>query len=111
MGAFGQLITTSEKVRRLRNKVKPSRSGSTRRRRGKQPLGDERVLGSGDFVERIIEEAEARIQRQYSERQRGRKVERLVAEECKKRKVSLTELRSGSRRGAIPAVRATVSRN
>ena len=40
----------------------------------------------------------------------GRKVERLIAEECKKRNVSLTELRSGSRRGDIPAVRAEVSR-
>ena len=34
----------------------------------------------------------------------------MIAEECKKRKVSLTELRSGSRRGEIPAVRAEVSR-
>ena len=51
-----------------------------------------------------------RIQRQYSGKERGRKVERLIAEECKKRKVSLTELRSGSRRGEIPAVRAEVSR-
>ena len=35
---------------------------------------------------------------------------RMTAEECKKRKVSLTELRSGSRRGEIPAIRAEVSR-
>jgi putative transposase len=34
----------------------------------------------------------------------------LIAEECKKRKVSLTELRSGSRRGEIAVVRAAVSR-
>jgi putative transposase len=82
----------------------------SQRRRGKQELADERILGSGDFVERIIREAEMRIQRQYSGKERGRKVERLIAEECKKRKVSLTELRSGSRRGEIPAVRAEVSR-
>ena len=82
----------------------------SQRRRGKQELADERILGSGDFVERIIREAEMRIQRQYSGKERGRKVERLIAEECKKRKVSLTELRNGSRRGEIPAVRAEVSR-
>jgi putative transposase len=51
-----------------------------------------------------------RIQRQHSGRERGRKVERLIAEACKKRKISLTELRSGSRRGEIPAVIAEVSR-
>jgi hypothetical protein len=39
-------------------------------------------------VERIIREAETRIQRQYSSKERGRKVERLIAEECKRRKVS-----------------------
>ena len=80
-------------------------------RREKQEVADRRVLGSADFVARIIREAEARIQqRQYSGKERGRKVERLIAEECKRRKVSLTELRSGSRRGEIPAVRAEVSR-
>jgi hypothetical protein len=56
--------------------------------RGKQELADERILGSSDFVERIIREAEIRrIQRQYSGKERGWKVERLIAEECKKRKV------------------------
>jgi hypothetical protein len=82
----------------------------SQRRRRKQELADERILGSGDFVERIIRAAEMRVQRQYSGKERGRKVERLIAEECKKRNVSLTELRSGSRRGEIPAVRAEVSR-
>ena len=51
-----------------------------------------------------------RIPRQHSGRERGRKVERLIAEACKKRKIFLTELRSGSRRGEIPAVIAEVSR-
>jgi REP element-mobilizing transposase RayT len=82
----------------------------SRRMRGKQKAGDERILGSGEFVERVIREAEARTQRRYSRTQRGRKVERLIAEECKKHGVSLTELRSGSRRGKIPVVRAEVSR-
>jgi hypothetical protein len=50
------------------------------------------------------------MQRQYAVRERGRRVERLIAHACKKSKVSLTELRSGSRRGAIPALRAELSR-
>jgi putative transposase len=82
----------------------------SQRQRGRQEVADERILGGGEFVERIIREAEARAQRQYAGKERGRKIERLIAEECKKRKVSLTELRSGSRRAAIPAVRADLSR-
>jgi REP element-mobilizing transposase RayT len=82
----------------------------TLRRRRAPELGDERILGSGDFVERILKEAEARMQRQYRNKERGRRVERLIAEHCKKRRVSLTELRSGSRRGEIPALRAELSR-
>jgi putative transposase len=82
----------------------------SQRRWGKPQPADERILGSGDFVERVIQEAEARMQRQYSSKTWGRKMERVISEVCKKRKVSLTELRNGSRRGAIPAVRAEVSR-
>lgn len=82
----------------------------SQRRRRKQKATDERILGSGEFVERVFREAEARTQRQYSRTQRGKKVERLIAEEGKKNDVSLTELRSGSRRARIPAVRAEVSR-
>lgn len=82
----------------------------SRRRRGQQELADERILGSGAFVERIIREAEARTRRQYSGKESGWKVERWIAEECKKGKVSITELRSGSRRGKLPEVRAKVAR-
>jgi len=82
----------------------------SRRRWRKQEATDERILGSGDFVERVIRDAEARMQKRYAAKQRDRRIERLIAEECKRRNVSLTELRSGSRRGAIPAVRAEVSR-
>jgi ribosome-binding protein aMBF1 (putative translation factor) len=49
----------------------------------------------------------------YSDSNNGEargQVERVISEACKKRKVSLTELRSGSRRGAIPALRADLSR-
>jgi len=41
---------------------------------------------------------------------RGIEKRRIVAEECKKSGVSLTELRSGSRRGRLPAVRTRIVR-
>lgn len=61
-------------------------------------------------MERIMMEAEARRQRQHAAKGRPRKVERLIAEVWKKRQVSITELRSGSRRGKMPEVRAEVTR-
>jgi len=48
----------------------------SQRGRGKPQLTDERILGSGDFVERVIREAESRMQRQYTARERGQRVER-----------------------------------
>jgi hypothetical protein len=67
-------------------------------------------LGSTEFVERVWNEAEKRmIVQQAMRRQHGR-VERIIATTCKKEKISLTELRSGSRRGKLPAVRAGLVR-
>jgi hypothetical protein len=82
---------------------------SQRPRRARE-LSDERILGSGEFVERILREADARALRQHAARKGNRYAERVVAEECKKSGVSLTELRSGSRRGRLPAVRTKIVR-
>jgi hypothetical protein len=70
---------------------------SQRPRNRARELSDERILGSGAFVERILREADARALRQHAAKKRNRYAERVVAEECKKSGVSLTELRSGSR--------------
>jgi hypothetical protein len=67
-------------------------------------------LGRRQFVERILREADARALRQHAAKKRNRYAERVVAEECKKSGVSLTELRSGSRRGRLPAVRTKIVR-
>jgi hypothetical protein len=80
------------------------------RQRGAKELCDERILGSGDFVERIMKEAEARWQRYQIARGRKPRIERWIAEVCKKRQVSIAELRSGSRRGKMPEVRAEIAR-
>jgi len=83
----------------------------SQRSRGAQGLSDERILGSGEFAERILREADTRAMPQHAARKRNRYAERVVAEECKKSGVSLTELRSGSRRrGRLPAVRSKIVR-
>jgi putative transposase len=77
----------------------------SQRQRGMRESSDARILGSGEFMERILREADARMLRQSTFRKTKRHVERVVAEACKKNGVSLTELRSGSRRGKLPGVR------
>jgi hypothetical protein len=80
---------------------------SQRQRGGREP-SDERILGSGEFVERVLREADTRVLRQNRLKKTKRHAERVVAEACKKNDVSLTELRSGSRRGKLPAVRVKI---
>ena len=82
----------------------------SQRQRGKREWSDERILGSGEFVERVLREADARTLRQNSAKKIKRRAERVVAEACRENEVSLTELRSGSRRGQLPAVRVKIAR-
>jgi REP element-mobilizing transposase RayT len=80
------------------------------RRRGERESADERILGSGEFVERILKEVDARMMRQAGVKKVKRQAERAVVAGCKKHSVSLTELRAGSRRGSVPWVRAEIAR-
>jgi DNA-binding phage protein len=80
------------------------------RRRGERESTDERILGSGEFVERILKEADARMMRQAGLKKVKRQAERTVVAGCKKHGVSVTELRNGSRRGSVPRVRTEIAR-
>ncbi|MBW2143702.1 MAG: transposase [Deltaproteobacteria bacterium] len=72
-------------------------------------LSDERILGSGEFVERIIGEADGRIKYQISINERRIIAENKIHEICKKEGVNIEELKGGSRRGQIPQVRAQLA--
>lgn len=78
---------------------------SQRQGRERQP-SDERILGSGEFVQRVLSEAAAGMQRQQAARRLGGRIERVIAQACKKKGISITELRNGSRRGELPTIRA-----
>jgi REP-associated tyrosine transposase len=81
------------------------------RRRGERVLADERILGAGDFVERVIEEAEQAIQRQLPP---GRMVEAArdyIAKACEDNGVQLAHLRSGARGAAVSRCRSKVARH
>ena len=79
------------------------------RSKGEKESSDERVLGSGEFVDQILQEVEDRQLRQMKLRRRGGSIEDIIQEECKKQKVSEQELRKGSRRGIVSEVRAEIA--
>ena len=75
---------------------------------GKRERSDERILGSGVFVERVLRETERSIRHRYRGRELHNRVQKLIAAMCQKHKVTVQELRSGSRRGRTAQVRAEV---
>ena len=79
------------------------------RRKGETEQSDERILGSGDFVDRVLQEAEERLLRQMRLQRRGRSIEDIIQEECRKRKVSEEEVKKGSRRSRVSVARAAIA--
>jgi len=79
------------------------------RRKGETEQSDERILGSGDFVDRVLEEAEKGLLRQVKLKRRGACIEDIIEEECRKRKVSEEEVRRGSRRSRVSEARAAIA--
>jgi putative transposase len=79
------------------------------RRLGEHELSDERILGGGEFVERIIKEAEEKIKYQLSVSEHPQKIDELMTKICKDEKVSIEELKGGSRRKEISAVRKRIA--
>ncbi len=80
------------------------------RRHGGRELSDERILGSGDFVKRVIKEADKSLTYQFPENERSQKVEQFIEEVCKKERISVEELRAGSRRRRISQARSQIAR-
>ena len=79
------------------------------RRKCEKELSDERILGSENFIDRVLQEAEERQLRQMKLRRMGRGIEDIIQEECRKRKVSEEELRKGSRRSRVSEARAAIA--
>lgn len=80
-----------------------------KRRSGKKEEGDERILGSGDFVHEIIKETEERELRQLKLKRSGKTIQKIIGEECKKSKISPQEVMNGVRRRAVSRLRADIA--
>jgi REP element-mobilizing transposase RayT len=79
------------------------------RRQGNRELADERILGSGEFVEQVIKEADDRTKYQFPKHADLREIEAIVKRICKKANISIKELKSGSRRRCITEIRSRIS--
>jgi REP element-mobilizing transposase RayT len=75
------------------------------RREGILEKGDERILGSSDFVLQVVNAAEHRLRYQFSLGERIEKAEQLLARECRKAGVTSQALKAGGRRRATSRVR------
>jgi len=78
------------------------------RRQGEGRLTDERILGSGDFVMKILQETEDKLKKQFSADERREKMKKVIAEICKKEGVNIQELESGSRRSRVSEARSQI---
>ena len=79
------------------------------RRHGGRELCDERILGRGDFVERIVKEADNSLKYQFPESERRQKVEEFIQEVCREENINIKELRAGSRRRRISLLRSQIA--
>ncbi len=80
------------------------------RGRGQIEESDERILGSGDFVNAILKETEEKTRRQLKFRRVGQRLAKIIEEECKRGRVSPNELKGGSRRRKVSSLRAKIAK-
>jgi REP element-mobilizing transposase RayT len=80
-----------------------------KRRSGEPEEGDERILGSGDFVHAILKETEERELRQLKLKRSGRTIRKIIDEECKKEGISPQEVMNGVSRRAVSNLRASIA--
>ena len=70
---------------------------------------DERILGSGDFVETILREADERLKHQFGRNKDQKEVAALIDQMCEEEQINVKELRMGSRRGRISQIRSEIA--
>ena len=79
------------------------------RRSGLSEKGDERILGSGEFVESVITQAGESIKYQLPAKDLKKAAAATISRECKKRKVNIEVLQSGSRLMEVSRLRTSLA--
>ncbi len=72
-------------------------------------LTDERILGSGDFVEMVLKEADERFGFQIQAKQQRSRMQQIIEDVCRKEGINIKELRLGGRRKMVSRVRADLA--
>ncbi len=81
-----------------------------RRRKGDFIRSDARILGVDDFVERILKEAEPKLQRSFPPLKSEKRLQNIIEEGCRKSRIHVAELQSGSRRREVALLRGEIAR-
>jgi REP element-mobilizing transposase RayT len=71
---------------------------------------DERILGSGDFVESMLQEASRQMEHELRARRRLKSVDSLIEQRCREEGIGVQELRQGTRRRDVARVRQELAR-
>jgi putative transposase len=79
------------------------------RRSGSDVESDSRVLGTGEFVRQVVQEAEEKVRRQFPFDERRERAIHHIEELCAIEGVGLEEMRGGVRRGKVPQVRSRLA--
>ena len=74
-----------------------------------EDMADPRILGGGDFVERLLHEAEARQRPRLRPAERAIRATALIEASCSQAGISPTEFAAGGRRGAVSTLRAALA--
>ncbi|MDA8164313.1 MAG: transposase [Desulfobacteraceae bacterium] len=80
------------------------------RKLGITEASDDRILGSGAFVERLLQEATGQVRRHFAGPGTGKEIEQTVLATCEQAGISIEELRSGSRRKPVAEIRRQLVR-
>ncbi len=75
------------------------------RRRGEKTISDERILGSGEFIERLLSEGEEKAKETLGWRGRVPDLRRLLLKVSKREGVEEEKVRGGDRRRSVVRVR------
>jgi putative transposase len=76
---------------------------------GQGVRADARILGSGEFVDRLVDEAEDRIRSQIPQDRRLGRARQAIETWCADRGVSVAELQGGSRRAQVSRLRSALA--
>jgi len=70
---------------------------------------DSRILGGGDFVRKILTDADKKLERQLQYRRRKETVDDVIERICKKHGIKEAELREGGKRREVTKVRREIA--